>query len=315
MRERYLEIAAIQIVGIRRRFLVEHLMFIVRYFSVLLATSVVVFGQRSLPESVDSTAVFLRVTNAVTGASWLGSGFYLRDGTNFLYLVTAKHVLLQPNTTNLATHIEAISYHGYDDTNAVVRAMNVSVLMAKGNVRLHEKHDVALLRIGRYQDTSDVSHNAVGVEEKSPGPSWTIARDLILQYRDVYLGNDAFVLGFPVSVGGPGQLAPERPLLRKGSVSGKNPGKQTLVLDAAVFKGNSGGPAFLFESGFNYRRVKLIGVVTEAVLIFDTRESSLYGQVTQVDIANSGYSIIEPMDFVLELFWPPESPAPAKVSP
>jgi hypothetical protein len=274
-------------------------------------------AQKTLPTSVENSAVYLTMTNAA-GATWNASGFYLRD-TNYLYLATARHVLFPPGiqpeamvltNSSIAANIDGLSYYGYDDTNAVVRTYSITHLLADKNVRLHSNHDVALVRVGQYFEAGDVSRSSPGVGEKNPGRAWAIPKEIVVRYGNVYLGNDAFVIGYPISVGNPGQLSPDRPLLRKGCISGKNPAKQTLILDAAAYKGNSGGPAFQFEMDITQRKVKLIGIVSQFVQINDLKTSSLYGAVTQLDISNSGYTIIEPMDYLLELLWEPEKKEP-----
>lgn len=176
----------------------------------------------------------------------------------------------------------------------------MSELLKNQNIKLHQTHDIAVIRMGEFLGEAKEKYKLSEGVKQNGGSPLVIPRNITVGYKDVLLGNEAFVIGYPLSVGR-GQLDHERPLLRKGSISGKNPSKKTLILDAAVFKGNSGGPAFQYEETGGQRAVKLIGVVSEFVAIRDQKQSSLYGIVTEVEITNSGYSVIEPIDYVLEL--------------
>lgn len=258
-------------------------------------------SQRALPETIDSSAVHLSVIHT-NGATMSGSGFYLGD-SNYVYLVTARHVLLNPTLkTNLATVVIASSYNKYDDTNKIVRSLFLPTLFTNQNIRLGTNHDVAVIRIARFNESRTEYRFLDGVQHVANGEAWILPMDIALRYKDVLLGNEAFILGYPLAIGRH-ELDPDRPLLRKGSISGKNPKQGTLILDAAVFKGNSGGPAFQYNHEFAKRSVKLIGLVSRFVRIVDEKRSSLYNDVTEVDITNSGYSVIEPIDHVLELLW------------
>jgi hypothetical protein len=74
-------------------------------------------------------------------------------------------------------------------------------------------------------------------------------------------------------------------------VAGKNEAtRRAIIIDCPSYPGNSGGPAVeIDERGFQ-SRLTVIGVVVEWVPL-----------VTQGGLANSGYTVLAPMDGVLDL--------------
>jgi hypothetical protein len=102
--------------------------------------------------------------------------------------------------------------------------------------------------------------------------------------------------GYPSSIGlsTTPQLDPDRPLLRKGIVAGKNLQKHTLVLDCPTYNGNSGGPIFEIDREFAQTKYFLIGVAEQYV-------PYAMGSPTINIISNSGYGIATPMDPVMKI--------------
>lgn len=78
-------------------------------------------------------------------------------------------------------------------------------------------------------------------------------------------------------------------------MAGVNLALHSIILDCPVYPGNSGGPVIeIDQAGALSRRYMIIGIVDQYVPYAD-------GGRTFTIMANSGYSIIIPMDFVLEL--------------
>jgi hypothetical protein len=129
-----------------------------------------------------------------------------------------------------------------------------------------------------------------------------VARNAVKKYADVLVANEVLVFGYPTSLGieGSPQLDPLRPLLRRGIVAGLNPNKKSIIIDCPSYPGNSGGPVVeadreTFKATFN-----VIGVVSEFVP-FAEKSVNYPIQYQSVSISNSGYTIVTPMDYVLDL--------------
>jgi hypothetical protein len=126
-----------------------------------------------------------------------------------------------------------------------------------------------------------------------------VSKGAVETFDKVLIGNDVLIFGYPTSLGLEEipQLDPLRPLLRKGLIAGQNPGKRSIVIDAPVYPGNSGGPVVQVRrvGPFGGANFSVIGVVRQLVPFVGFEAPS------KQTLANSGYSIVTPMDFVLEL--------------
>lgn len=131
------------------------------------------------------------------------------------------------------------------------------------------------------------------------------------KYSEVLISNEVYVFGYPASLGikNRPQIDFSRPLLRRGAVAGKNDANQTIVLDCPVYYGNSGGPVIEAEQvDLTTRRFSVIGVVSEFVPFIETWYN-IQHKFQNVNIENSGYSVVVPMDQVFELVEPWENAA------
>jgi hypothetical protein len=71
----------------------------------------------------------------------------------------------------------------------------------------------------------------------------------------------------------------------------------TIVLDCAVFPGNSGGPAVQIAMNGNWMGVNIIGVVIQYVPTL----ARILGDQAGAALVNSGYSIVASADHVRAL--------------
>lgn len=130
-------------------------------------------------------------------------------------------------------------------------------------------------------------------------------------FSDIDLGEDVYVIGFPSAIGL--KQAPQydfqRPLLRKGIISGISPSFKTFLIDCHVYGGNSGGPVVLKRDVFDFSQPgkiirvqtqKLIGVVSQFVPLQEVWENKNY-HFNNVEIDNSGYAVIVPVDYAFDL--------------
>jgi hypothetical protein len=99
------------------------------------------------------------------------------------------------------------------------------------------------------------------------------------------------------------QIDPFKPLLRKGIVAGINDSRGVLILDCPSYHGNSGAPVITKEiQGLNVI-FNLIGIQTEVVPFVEKLEQNTLSGSTTMTPGNSGYSVAEPMDAILDLVW------------
>jgi S1-C subfamily serine protease len=270
------------------------------------AQGVAISNERAIPEDNLAYPVLIILNNGSKG-----SGFFL-DTTTTQYLVTANHViaedadLIDPKkkTYKPDAEIEAISYsRDMTDTKRNRVKINLHDLQSANNIHADITNDVVVITIGTVQTppsttqaTSLTPVPGVTFEEMATLGTVGVALASVKRLDEVLIGNDVIVFGYPTSLGLQQlpQLDPDRPLLRKGIVAGKNLQRRSLILDCPIYFGDSGGPVFEIDRELLQTRFRLIGVVREYVPFAESTRTSM-------QLENSGYSVAAPMDAVLNL--------------
>ncbi|MEC5127214.1 serine protease [Verrucomicrobiales bacterium BCK34] len=242
---------------------------------------------------------------AATGLT--GSGFFLEAGRS-IYLVTARHVIDPGKESGEITVYAQTSNHGFPDRLKLI--LDPGVLHENGHVLVHRGRDVVAIRIGKMKGEGDfaplVYHEGVALSQK--GTLTAVAEVNTVSFQDIGVTNRVYVMGYPVSVGvaSAKQLDHRTPLVRTGIVAGKNLQDGVVILDCQVDGGNSGGPVIqMSEDSKGMRHYHVIGMVSEFVPSAEEWISQSRGQVA-VNISNSGYSVVEPMDSIWQLIQFPE---------
>lgn len=275
-------------------------------------------AKRAIPEDNLAYPVLLLMGNSS------GSGFFLNTPTA-TFLVTAKHVLFDPATNRLRSDsLELISYpREIKDVRRNVLALDLVVLKNGGNIKAHSSEDVVVIRVASVTPApaeigaqpnlvAPLQPNTVnGMLSFLPGVTvketvghfvGVSIKDGIKTFAEVLVGNDVMMFGYPTSLA----LIPnpkidfQRPLLRKGIVAGEHPQQRSIILDCPSYQGDSGGPILELESEFPTQTYRVIGVMSAFVPFADTWKNEHFNYVNTT-LQNSGYSVVTPMDFVLEL--------------
>jgi len=232
-----------------------------------------------------------------------GSGFFLNTGTG-IFLITAKHVLYDPQTGILhATQAKITSYpKEHADTEKNIFILDLPELSNTGEIKFDSTLDIAAIRVGinnpSNPDRTTLS-SGVTMEQIAQTGIVSVALNNVRLLSDVMVSNDVFVMGYPISLGLANipQLDYSKPLIRTGVVAGKNNTLRSIILDCPVYPGNSGGPVIEVErDGLEYK-FRIIGVVIQLV---PTIAQSIHPGIPGV-VVNSGYSVAASMDGVLAL--------------
>lgn len=278
-------------------------------------------AQRAIPEDNLAYPVLITVKNNNKPLG-MASGFYLSTD-HAVYLVTAKHVLsqmLSPDTETYKiadTELELLSYSkDLPNPRRILLTLGLSALKESGAVRLHASKDVAIVRLTATATTATTTTTTnkeearrsnsflpgVMANENAEGPLLGVALSAVKTYDQVLVGNDAIMYGYPVSLGFPQhpQFESDRPLLRRALVAGQDGQKRTIILDSPSYPGNSGGPIFQIERNGATTHFNLIGIVSSRIPLLRAAADRT-GELQLLVGFNSGYSVAEPMDFVLEL--------------
>jgi trypsin-like peptidase len=228
------------------------------------------------------------------------SGFYFATQSN-TFFVTAAHVLFDGTHTNLnANSCTLLSWTtGFEESDRSLVKLNLAALLADSLIKCAVSQDLAVVKI------SIVTTNGLNVHPTKyvtlmspPAPFLVVSNEACQQFKDVQVGNEIYIFGYPSSLGMENvpQLQRDRPLLRKGIIAGKNYVTKTLIADSSVYYGNSGGPVFLVNArtigGIDYR---LVGVVSQFVPFEEDWINTKNG-IRNLQLSNSGYAVIASLD-------------------
>jgi hypothetical protein len=268
-------------------------------------------AQRSIPDDNLAYPVLVQFPDEKA------SGFYLNTG-NSVYLVTAKHVLFTlPIGNPPIAHVRSgpmtlLSYpRDPKESGTNLIQVDTAALFQAGEIQRHLTADVAVVRIaGVVTSTTDQPQGPKKIQLLSgvTAPSLAasgllgVATESIKKYDEVLIANDVLLFGYPTSLGiqeSP-QLDLQRPLLRRGIVAGLNPNGKSIIIDCPSYPGNSGGPVVEVDRNAFNAKINVIGVVSEFVP-FEEKSVNYPIGYQNISISNSGYTVITPMDFVLEL--------------
>jgi len=246
------------------------------------------------------------------------SGFYIMDDNGDAYFVTAKHLLFydqaKEGRSDLKGQKALLSSYPQEDQfqEPILIQLDLKVLNVAGFIYSHETNDVAVIKLGSVvltprgkslQFNGGVDRVVKAGTTPSEGSIVGASRAMIKKYDEVPIGNDVFIFGYPNSLGIENypQIDYTRPLLRKGVIAGKNNEKKTMILDCPVFYGNSGGPVVETEPiGLSGTSYAIVGMVAEFIP-FDDKWYGIQRPFNIREIENSGYSVVVPMDAILEV--------------
>ena len=218
----------------------------------------------------------------------IGTGFLYLTPTNLVSLVTARHVVTGGGTNPL----DNLGYRINIKNSAATVLKDSCIQPIAGPWFLSDKHDVAV-RFFPYGNTTDILAvpSTMNMTVDRVKPAATI-----------------LILGFPMGLRSEEHTTA---IVRRGSVARSDP--NVIVVDAAVFPGNSGGPVFYFPelklgssqnvqiSTAFYTQDALIGIVSESISYVEPAISPQTGRSRVTFEENSGLCNVIPVDALIEL--------------
>jgi len=235
------------------------------------------------------------------------SGFFYRDEKS-IYFITAKHVLLNKESQLIDSVTTLICYSKEQDwTKPAVMQLDLNVIFKDNRIKFDTDNDVIVLKVASSESLSDNKEEykitgmagIKGNNRKILG----VGHKNIRNFSDIIVGNDVYIFGYPRSLGisDTPQIEYEKPLLRKGTIAQKNYKQNTIILDCPVYFGNSGGPVTeQVQVSPNRYEFPVIGVVSQYIPFVDEWLSVNYGYTNRY-IENSGYSVVVPMDPIINI--------------
>jgi trypsin-like peptidase len=163
-----------------------------------------------------------------------GTGFFVRRNRE-LFLVTARHVLVDPLTEQLWSREATLRALSKDvkETAVTVIHVNAAQLQDAQLIRTDRIRDVAVIRLATLKPDGMDTTPGVVVTEKSKAGIIVAPFDYLTRYADVDISSQIFMLGYPsIGVTGSSQIDRTRPLVRGGIVAGLNSALKTIIIDA-----------------------------------------------------------------------------------
>lgn len=248
-------------------------------------------AQRFIPDDLLALPALISVSGTA-----LGSGFFI-GSAKATYLITARHVVYDAGGALLpSVRVTAFAVESNDPTKFVID-VNLAALFRDDRLARDTARDVVVVQVGLVFDhPTDKSLQRIewqpGVNSVSmPARGYLSApMEKLRPFEEVLVSNQIVLFGYPATVGLPQigkQFDYDRPLLRAGIVAGKYKAQRTIILDASVHGGNSGGPVLQVEQDGRGRHFSIIGVVTQWI------PAVLQGTNT---VAHSGYSVAASVD-------------------
>lgn len=242
----------------------------------------------------------------------LGTGF-LVGSKGYKILVTNAHVL--HNAGGLPVFIRVNKRDPKPEEDMFERIKIFPMADSKLKPLFHEKVDLAVLYVW-VPNTFNL--NSVKLGE--------ILDIHFLKQKDVPLGDEVLLIGFPTDIEHIGEIEKEFniPIIRGGIVSARYRIKShdLFLIDAPTYWGSSGGPVILRPSLYNITKdpsgdippksqvePRLIGVVSSMVPVYKKwnlveKHSEKESNQKRLDVVSgwhSGLSMVVPADYLIEL--------------
>jgi hypothetical protein len=229
-----------------------------------------------------------------------GTGFFVRRDRE-LFLVTARHVLFDQSTGQLHAAeftLRALS-KDIKETAVTVLHVHATQLQDRQQIRADDRRDVAVIRLGTLRPERLDTTAGVVVSERSRGGIIVAPFEYLTRYAEIDISSQIFMFGYPsVGVAGFSQIDTSRPLVRAGIVAGLNATLKTIIIDAPVNHGNSGGPVVQLS---RTNRLRIIGVATQFVPVAEDVLGVKAGESPVMALGNSGYGVVASADAIIEL--------------
>ncbi len=255
--------------------------------------------------------------NIYSEGSSIGSGSLVEKDSS-VYLVTAAHVLFQTKGNQIldSLKIPQIKIHAYSPENEDGRGSLLRIeRIGLRRLMKHPEKDICIIKIGnilslppyKIQLMEDV------IAEKNNGDIRALSLESTLMLDEILIGEDIRIVGYPSYLdtkNTQGQTIYDfsYPLVQKGIISGLSNGLGNIIVSGAVYYGNSGGAVFSWKKML-YIEGSVVSLRTDLLLIgivvsfipFNYVKSSKPQTYYDIDVSNSGYSVVVPIKYVMDI--------------
>lgn len=247
-------------------------------------------------DEIDIGSVAVLIQTAIGS----GSGFYIQDSSkHFICLVTACHVIINPQQNVL--YSDSILFISYKKNSQRDNrdSFKISLVSASkmGMLRYDIQKDVAVIKFAIFLGRAINYLPFVEKLTKSNTYISSIEIHNIKKIKELKTMSDVYTIGYPKSLSLNANFDYNRPLIRRGIISGVDITKNKIITDCPTYQGNSGG--MVFETELLSDTFYVIGIVSQFVPFEEHWINEAYGYFN-TNVYNSGYTVVVPIDAVIE---------------
>jgi len=221
-----------------------------------------------------------------------GSGFKITLN-NQVYLVTAKHVLYNPENKLRCKSVVMTSQKVWGNE---VESRIIEIDMEKACVFSSEKEDIAVVLL----ESNHTVANYVNVVQEGSLSTLNFELNNVESIYELKIASDVLLVGFPTSLiyQETKYFDVSTPLLRKGIIAGFNQSDNTFIIDCPSYYGNSGGPVIFIDAD---NSTNIIGLVSRYIPFMITWRNNREFSISHTEFSNSGYTVCVPIKSVTDL--------------
>ncbi len=250
------------------------------------------------------------IPSSISRYDRVGTGFFYRSG--WTYLVTAKHVLLNEKNALKRNRIRLVC-HSENSDESFSYDIDLQIVMERKGIFFSER-DIVAVRLAQFVGSKHPAIFFDGVSMNSNNALTTTTDETQIRvYENIKVFSDIVLFGFPSSLDDKFlslyginmeklQIDKDWPLFKGGKLACKNNRNKTIILDGAVYPGNSGSPVFVIEEDrLGNKSIYLAGVAIQFIPYVQVAKDEQIGVITNISIQNSGYSVAESAENISNL--------------
>ena len=243
-------------------------------------------------DSVTALGVAISDPNNAGNKSWIGTGFLVgwkRVEGDEIYLVTNKHVVIGKREL-------WVRFNSREGTTARDFPLLVQNQYNQPEFSAHPNRDVDIIAISLNRDFLVKTGSVISYFDLD-NATYNIQQ---MKAKGIMEGSLVYALGYPMHMVG---VKRQDPICRLGCVSRISDAfvstyPVNFLVDAQTFPGNSGGP--ILSMADNDKIAMLIGILRAYIPYREPLVSQQTGQERSVMEENSGLTIVQPVDRILE---------------
>jgi len=243
-----------------------------------------------------------------------GTGFFINDNKEFIYLVSAGHLfkdVLKFLLDNKGTVICFQKFESKDGTMKETATYEIDLIdyWKKDLLMINESKDIGIIKLREFikkeetPETSTEKTEQGGNKEVRQPLKYSVSINIlsdedVIKYEHIKKAEDIYFFGYPElpTLKQFDKSHSLNPLIRKGIISKLIDGKK-VIIEGFASKGSSGSPVFVRREYVllgGYRiEFRFIGLITQYFPVFLPKQG-------EPQIENAGLALVESVDNIIE---------------